>query len=168
MINPSTNGWIDKFFAQQQPLPLPVVIYSKEFYLNVRNTGFIYGHTVEFDVDKPINTKGWTTQEITKVALLNTLYGVFGLITHDGNPKDFIEKANGFYKQMNPEGFNLLKKMLPEASASHRLEEMIDERVQTNDNIISKNFSHILTNALLFMDVLAFRQYLLHKEIPVN
>ena len=114
MINPSTNGWIDKFFAQQQPLALPVVIYSKEFYLNVRNTGFIYGHTVEFDVDKPINTKGWTTQEITKIALLNTLYGVFGLITHEGTPKDFIEKANGFYKQMNPEGFNLLKKMLPE------------------------------------------------------
>jgi len=168
MINPSTNGWIDKFFAQQQPLPLPVVIYSKEFYLNVRNTGFIYGHTVGFDIEKPITTKGWTTQEITKVALLNTLYGVFGLITHDGSPKDFIDKANGFYKQMNPEGFNLLKKMLPEASASHRLEEMIDERVQTNDNIISKNFSHILTNALLFMDVLAFRQYLLHKEIPVN
>jgi len=168
MINPSTNGWIDKFFARQHPLPLPVVIYSKEFYLNVRNTGFIYGHTVEFDINTPIITKGWTTQEITKVALLNTLYGVFGLITHDGNPKDFIDKANGFYKQMNPEGFNLLKKMLPEASASHRLEEMIDERVQTNDNIISKNFSHILTNALLFMDVLAFRQYLLHKEIPVN
>lgn len=168
MINPSSSGWIDKFFTEQQPLPLPVVIYSKEFYLNVRNTGFIYGHTVEFDTDKPIKTQGWTTQEITKVALLNTLYGAFGLITHDGNPKDFIDKANGFYKQMNPEGFNLLKKMLPEASASHRLEEMIDERVQTNDNIISKNFSHILTNALLFMDVLAFRQYLLHKEIPVN
>ena len=166
MINPSANGWIDKFFAEQQPLPLPVVIYSKEFYLNVRNTGFIYGHTVDFDVEKPINTKGWKPQEFTKVALLHTLYGVFGLITHDGTPKDFIDKANGFYKQMNPESFNLLKKMLPEASASHRLEEIIDERVQTNDNIISKNFSHILTNALLFMDVLAFRQFLLDGERP--
>lgn len=168
MINPSSNGWIDKFFTEQKPLLLPVVVYSSVFYTNVRNTGFIYGHTVGFEVEKPISTKGWTSEEITKVALLNTLYGVFGLITHDGNPKEFIEQTIRFYNQMNPEGFSLLKKMLPDSSASHKLEEMIDERVQTNDNIISKNFSHILTNALLFMDVLAFRQYLLHQEIPGN
>ena len=168
MINPSSNGWIDKFFLEQKPLLLPVVVYSSVFYTNVRNTGFIYGHTVGFDVEKPISTKGWTSEEITKVALLNTLYGVYGLVTHDGNPKEFIEQTIRFYKQMNPEGFSLLKKMLPDSSASHKLEEMIDERVQTNDNIISKNFSHILTNALLFMDVLAYRQYLLHQEIPGN
>ncbi|CAM3731968.1 LETM1-related biofilm-associated protein [Flavobacterium saliperosum] len=168
MINPSSNGWIDKFFMEQKPLLLPVVVYSSVFYTNVRNTGFIYGHTVGFDVEKPISTKGWTSEEITKVALLNTLYGVFGLVTHNGNPKDFIEQTIHFYRQMNPEGFSLLKKMLPDSSASHKLEEMIDERVQTNDNIISKNFSHILTNALLFMDVLAYRQYLLHQEIPGN
>ncbi|ESU25697.1 hypothetical protein FSS13T_14880 [Flavobacterium saliperosum S13] len=153
---------------EQKPLLLPVVVYSSVFYTNVRNTGFIYGHTVGFDVEKPISTKGWTSEEITKVALLNTLYGVFGLVTHNGNPKDFIEQTIHFYRQMNPEGFSLLKKMLPDSSASHKLEEMIDERVQTNDNIISKNFSHILTNALLFMDVLAYRQYLLHQEIPGN
>lgn len=149
-------------------MPLPVVVYSSVFYTNVRNTGFIYGHTIGFDVEKPINTKGWTSEEITKVALLNTLYGVYGLVTHDGNPKEFIEQTICFYKQMNPEGFSLLKKMLPNSNASHKLEEMIDERVQTNENIISKNFSHILTNALLFMDVLAYRQYLLHQEIPGN
>lgn len=168
MINPSSSGWIDKFFMEQKPLLLPVVVYSSAFYTNVRKTGFIYGHTVGFDVEKPISTKGWTSEEITKVALLNTLYGVYGLVTHDGNPKEFIEQVINFYKQMNPEGFSLLKKMLPDSSAGHKLEEMIDERVQTNDNIISKNFSHILTNALLFMDVLAFRQYLLHQEIPNN
>lgn len=168
MINPSSSGWIDKFFMEQKPLLLPVVVYSSVFYTNVRNTGFIYGHTVGFDVEKPISTKGWTSEEITKVALLNTLYGVYGLVTHDGNPKEFIDQTIRFYKQMNPEGFNLLKKMLPDSNASHKLEEMIDERVQTNENIISKNFSHILTNALLFMDVLAFRQYLMHQEIPGN
>lgn len=168
MINPSINGWIDKFFSKQKPLLLPVVVYSSVYYSNVRKTGFIYGHTIGFDLEKPIDTKGWTSEEITKVALLNTLYGVYGLVTHDGNPKKFIEETIQFYKQMNPEGFSLLKKMLPDSSNSHKLEEMIDERVQTNDNIISKNFSHILTNALLFMDVLAFRQFLMHQEIPSN
>ncbi|MEO4005896.1 LETM1-related biofilm-associated protein [Flavobacterium sp. CAU 1735] len=168
MINPSINGWIDKFFIKQSPLPLPVVVYPKEFYNSVRKTGFIYGHVVNFVTDKPIETKGWTSEELTKVALLNSLYGVYGLITHDSDPKTFIQKAIVFYNQMNPEGFNLLKKMLPSSLPSNELEKMISERVRTNDNIISKNFSHILTNALLFMDVLAFRQYLLHGEIPNN
>ena len=40
--------------------------------------------------------------------------------------------------------------------------------MQTNEGIIGKNFSHILTNALLFVDVLAFRQYLINGSIPHN
>ena len=31
---------------------------------------------------------------------------------------------------------------------------------KTNSNTISKNFSHIITNALLFIDVLAFEHFL--------
>ncbi|MDR6967116.1 hypothetical protein J2X31_001123 [Flavobacterium arsenatis] len=168
MINASANGWIDKFFAEQKPLLLPVVGYSDLFYKKIRETGFVYGHIVSFDTTTPINSKGWTSEEISKVALLNTLYSVFGMVTHESDPKLFIEKAVLFYKEMHPEGFSLLKKMLPGSSLSQELEKMIDERVQTNDNIISKNFSHILTNALLFEDVLAFRQYLINGSIPHN
>lgn len=168
MINASANGWIDKFFAEQKPILLPVVGYSDLFYKKIRETGFVYGHIVSFDTTHPINSKGWTSEEISKVALLNTLYSVFGMVTHESDPKIFIEKAVFFYKEMHPEGFNLLKKMLPGGSLSQELEKMIGERVQTNDNIISKNFSHILTNALLFEDVLAFRQYLTNGIIPHN
>src|SRR5690606_28356681 len=57
-------------------------------------------------------------------------------------------------------------KMLPGSAPSTNLEKIIDERVQTNDNFISKNFSHIVTNALLFIDVLAFEQYLIFGTIP--
>jgi hypothetical protein len=67
---------------------------------------------------------------------------------------------------MNPEGFNLFKKVLPDSPPSLNLEKIIDNRVQTNIDVISKNFSHILTNALLFIDILAFRQYLIHGAIP--
>jgi hypothetical protein len=69
---------------------------------------------------------------------------------------------------MRPQGFNLLKKVLPNNSQSIHLEKIIDSRVQTNEDIISKNFSHILTNALLFVDVLSFRHYLTNEAIPEN
>mgnify|MGYP003575768316 FL=1 len=168
MINPSAQGWIEKFFAEQKHLQLPVVGYSLEFYTNTRSTGFIYGHVVSFDTPLPIDTKGWLSEEFSKVALLNALYGVYGLITHETNHSEFIAKAISFYKEMSPKGFNLLDKMLPENMPSIDLEKMIAERVQTNEGIIGKNFSHILTNALLFVDVLAFRQYLINGSIPNN
>ncbi|MGK4568657.1 LETM1-related biofilm-associated protein [Flavobacterium sp. 3HN19-14] len=168
MINPSAIGWIDKFFSEQNPLPLPVVVYPEKFYKKSRATGFIYGHVIGFDTAKSVSIRGLTSEEISKVALLNTLYNVFGLVTHESNPEIFIEKAVAFYKEMSPEGFNLLKKVLPENAASVNLEKIIDDRVQTNENFVSRNFSHILTNALLFEDVLAFRKYLIHDAIPHN
>lgn len=165
MINASANGWIDKFFLKQKT-SLLLETQSHEFYQNVRKTGFIYGHIVSFDTSFKIDTKGWLTSEFSKVALLNTLYGVYKLTAQENDPQKFILKATAFYNDMNPQGFNLLKKILPDDPPSLNLEKIIDNRVQTNIDIISKNFSHIVTNALLFIDVLAFRQYLVHGQIP--
>ena len=166
MINPSANGWIDKFFFKQKNLPIPVIENPELFYKKIRETGFIYGHIVSFETPNPIITKGWLESEISKVALLNSLFGIYRLTTNENNPENFIAKVVSFYNEMNPDGFNLFKKVLPESSPSLNLEKIIDNRVQTNIDIISKNFSHILTNALLFIDVLAFRQYLIHGKIP--
>ena len=166
MINPSTNGWIDKYFLEQKSSLPPAETQPDVFYKKVRETGFIYGHIVSFDTKVPILTKGWLENEISKVALLNTLYGIHGLTTNENNPNKFVSKAVAFYNEMNPQGFNLFKKVMPDSSAALNLEKIIDSRVQTNIDIINKNFSHIVTNALLFIDVLAFRQYLIHGEIP--
>jgi hypothetical protein len=68
---------------------------------------------------------------------------------------------------MTPKGFGILDKLLP-SSDSSKLESIIEERVQTNKDIISRNFSHIVTNALLFVDILAYRHYLLFGEIAEN
>jgi hypothetical protein len=168
MINPSAIGWIDKFLMEQKPLLLPIVVFPDLFYKKVRNTGFIYGHIVSLDTLFPIDTKGWLSDEISKVALLNTLYDIYGLTNQDNDCERFIEKVVSFYNEMRPQGFNLLKKVLPNNSQSIHLEKIIDSRVQTNEDIISKNFSHILTNALLFVDVLSFRHYLTHEAIPEN
>jgi hypothetical protein len=166
MINPSTSGWIDKFFYKQKFSEQAITETSDSFYDKVRNTGFIYGHIISFEIEKPINTKGWFKEEISKVALLNTLFGVYALTKKETNTENFISEAVAFYNQMHPESFNLFKKILPKNNPSLTLEKIIDERVQTNDSIISKNFSHLVTNALLFMDVLAFRQYIIHGAIP--
>ncbi|MFV8443102.1 LETM1-related biofilm-associated protein [Flavobacterium sp. LB2P44] len=166
MINPSASGWIDKFFIEQKFSQETVSKTTDLFYQKVRNTGFIYGHIITFDTVARIDTKDWFKDEISKVALLNILYDVFCLTNADISSENFINKVLTFYNQMHPQGFNLFKKILPKNTPALTLEKIIDERVQTNDSIISKNFSHLVTNALLFIDVLAFRQYLIHGAIP--
>ena len=166
MINPSASGWIDKFFITQGFTKQDVLLDTDLFYKKIRATGFIYGHIISFETPNFIDTTGWVQNEKPKVSLLNTLYGVYGLTTHDYDCHEFIKKCLDFYDKMHPQGFNLFKKVLPNGSASLNLEKIIDNRVQTNVDIINKNFSHIVTNALLFIDVLAFRQYLIHGEIP--
>ncbi len=168
MINPSASGWIDKYFSRLN-YTLPADISTHDFYKLVRDTGFIYGHVwIVNHVDEE-ESMGWTAEETTKAALLNTLYESYRKYTKDEDPVIFIEKAVSFYEQMTPEGYGFLKRVLPTSPRSHELEGIIDQRVRTNDNIISRNFSHILTNALLFMDVLAFRQYLIGiNRIPDN
>jgi hypothetical protein len=166
MINPSAPGWIDKYFSKLKVSQDTAYVDSDAFYLAIRNTGFIYGHIVSFATAAEIETKGLVQSEISKVALLNSLHAIYSLTTKQVEQEAFYLKVLGFYNEMNPKGFNFFKKVLPASSSALALEKIIDERVQTNIDIISKNFSHIVTNALLFVDVLAFRQYLINDSIP--
>lgn len=165
MINPSAQGWVDKFFSKYHLLKTPTAYSTTDFYCKTRDTGFIYGYVVGVDTPEPLSIEGWTSEEVSKVALLNTLFGIYQLTEKNPSKIDFIEIALDFYNRMHPKGFSFFKKILPSESKAIQLEKIIDSRVQTNDNIVSKNFSHIVTNALLFIDVLAFHNYLKNSEL---
>jgi hypothetical protein len=164
MINPSAHGWIDKYFVEQKSL-FDTTIDGLSFYKDIRATGFIYGHIIAINSNPTIEISQWKSDEISKVALLTTLLDVYLFTFQKENSEDFIKKTVAFYKEMTPKGFVLFDKIMTSSSSS-KLETLINERVQTNKDIISKNFSHIVTNALLFVDVLAFHQYLQKGEIP--
>lgn len=164
MINPSAHGWIDKYFIEQELL-FNTTIDALSFYKIIRETGFIYGHIIAINSNPTIEISQWKTDEISKVALLTTLLDVYLFNFKNENTEDFIKKTVAFYKEMTPKGFVLFDKIMS-SNPSSKLESLINERVQTNKDIISKNFSHIVTNALLFVDVLAFHRYLQEKEIP--
>jgi predicted DNA-binding protein YlxM (UPF0122 family) len=166
MINPSASGWIDKFFIDQKDITKNILETTDSFYQKVRNTGFIYGHIIGIETQKPIEIKGLLKSEISKVALLNSLFQIYVFTKKELNPELFIKDVLVFYDQMNPQVFNLFQKLLPKNLPSLALEKIIDQRVQTNEGAISKNFSHLMTNALLFIDVLAFQHYLIHNAIP--
>ena len=49
MINPSANGWIDKYFLEQSNTQSILETNILDFYKNIRYTGFIYGHIVSIN-----------------------------------------------------------------------------------------------------------------------
>lgn len=164
MINPSANGWIEKFFQEQGKLFENSFTDDLAFYKNVRQTGFLYGHVVTINPRLNIDISQWKSDEISKVALINQLYCMYLHVSSTTDIPSFIEKTIAFYNQLNPKGFAIFDKILSQSNAS-KLEDIIKDRIQTNKDIISKNFSHIVTNALLFVDVLAFREFLLKEKI---
>ena len=166
MINPSAYGWIDKFFIEQKTSEQSIVANDETFYLQTRATGFIFGHIIGFDTVKPIPIRERLPEEISKLGMLNTLYQMYCLTKQDTDANSFISEAVAFYNLLTPKGFNPLLKMLPTSSDSSKLEKIIHDRVQTNEDLFSKNFSHVITNALLFVDVLAFKKHLEKESLP--
>jgi hypothetical protein len=165
MINPSATGWIDKYFLEQTFVSDDTDDAS--LYENSRATGFIFGHIIAINTTPTIDILNWKEEETSKVALLNTLFKMYIHNKKDVDYKEFAKVTTSFYSEMNPKGFQFLNKFIS-SDNSYKLENQIDERVQTNHDIISKNFSHIITNALLFVDVLCYNIYLKKHKVPEN
>ena len=125
MINPSTNGWIDKFFAKNQDNFIDFQCNTLSFYEDCRATGFIYGYVVRYQLQNQINTTKWSYDEVTKVGFLNTLFSMYSIEKSNGTKEDFINSVYQFYKIIQPENLNFIKKLLPEGSYSSRLEKVI-------------------------------------------
>ncbi len=168
MINPSINGWIEKFFVENDSNFIDYSNDSNSFYLDIRKSGFIYGHVVDLNLKSAIDLSGLSHDEITKIALLNSMFSIYRIVKENTNKEDFIEQINLFYKKIQHENYNFLNKLLPTGSQVSILENNLNDRIQTNNNIISKNFSHIITNALLFLDVLAFHEYLVKTDLSTK
>ncbi|WP_430400940.1 LETM1-related biofilm-associated protein [Flavobacterium sp.] len=168
MINPSITGWIDKFFVENESNFIDYSNGYDTFYSEIRESGFIYGHVISLNLKSSIDLKGLSHDEITKIALLNSMFSIYRIVKHDAEKDVFVEQVNLFYKKIQHENYNFLNKLFPSGSQSSILENNINDRIQTNNNIISKNFSHIITNALLFLDVLAFHHYLIIGELTTK
>src|SRR6478672_12456530 len=143
MINPSAHGWIEKYFVEQNKVSGSANADSLTFYRTIRETGFIYGHIIGINNNPDLTISNWKTEEVSKVALLAILYDLYCFSTDSDDVAYFIQKALDFYHEMKPQGFSFLSKFIS-STPSSKLEHLIDERVQTNKDIISKNFSHIV------------------------
>ncbi|MBW1295928.1 LETM1-related biofilm-associated protein [Aquimarina litoralis] len=165
-MNPSTSGWIDKFLRDFDLDSLPVLSLD-ELYPQLRQAGFIYGTSVALAIslDSEIT---YSEEEKTKINLFTALVITYYETIDNGNTKDCINALIEFYEYLDTKKsfFSFINALT--SNKSEKLEKIINTRIQTNESIFKKNFSHLLTNALLFIDVLAFEHFLIHDINPIE
>jgi hypothetical protein len=164
MINASTIGWVEKFLKDQQSKESIYLQIPKGYYSELRDCGFVYGFPVRLPEHLSYETKGWSSDELMKIVLLDALYFVYTQHYKRADAGGFLKSLVQFYDIVYPKSKNFFSKLLPEDSLATQIEKHISNRVQLDDKLWRKNFLPILTNALVFADVLTFVAYLEGKS----
>ncbi len=157
-MNPSGPGWINKF---GEVVSNKTGVYSdfSTLYASLKKNGFVYG--INVDIPSFITIEHSPSEdEKAKINLLTALYFTYALERNDTSFDEFLETIFAFYKELNVSQISFLNKILTGSKTSAQLEKLIDSRVYLDDNVISRTFNSIITNSLLFIDVLTFRYYL--------
>ena len=166
-MNPSANGWIQKHLPYFMEFLEGNPYDEGSIYAQLRKQGFIYGASVFTLFDEESEQLKWTEEEKTKINLFDALAFTYFDTIEGGSEKDCIETIVRFYHliQIKQSSFHI---QIGKDSPYDQLEKIIQRRIQTNEPLLKKNFSHLITNALLFVDILAFDHYLLSNGNPLE
>lgn len=160
-MNPSATGWIKKLLSKAEQNEHLLSSSIDELYFGFRSCGFIYGSNQSV-VNNYIVDSDITKEEICKI---NMVLALFATHNCEKSQEPFTESVIDFYKEINEHKSSFFSDILNGRKSNTLLEKIIHKRIQLDDNFITKNFNYFITNALLFVDVLAYRQYLNTKYL---
>lgn len=157
-MNPSSSGWIDKFGYLTKDQEDGYQNFS-DLYKALRNTGFVYGLNIKIP-RFIIPEHKLSEDEKAKINLLAALYFTYRFEKKSTDFDAFLHLVFQFYQDLGLNQISFLKKLFVGNKTSDQLEKLLDTRVYLEDNVISKTFNSIITNSLLYIDVLTFKRYL--------
>jgi len=163
-MNPSASGWITKLLKELSENQGFINQSEALLYCSLKDSGFIYGNNKGLIVNF-IDTQDLTDEELTKVNLFLALY----FAHHKSESKlKFLDSIISFYKNIDVYKSSFFSSMFSSQISNGLLEKIIHKRVQIDDNILIKNFNYFVINALLYVDILAYKEYLATNSISVN
>lgn len=155
-MNPSASGWIKKLLKEVSANETFLNKDPESFYQDLKHCGFIYGSNVGI-VSDAIPKNDLTDEELCKANLILTFFYFY-----KKNPsKDkLVDSLINFYSAITENKTSIFDAILGKKKSDALLEDFIEKRIHINDNIFTKNFNYFITNALLFVDVLAYQKFL--------
>ncbi len=161
-MNPSAPDWILKLlnlFEKKELIDSFVDEHS--FYIALKQTGFIYGVSVITIPKKTLGNLKLTEDELTKINLFHALLFQFYQVNNNSPHSEAIQSLLLFYKQIEKGKSRFFQKLTLSQSPSNQLEQILSIRLQEANTLLKKNTVSLLTHALLYLDVLAYKQWLI-------
>ncbi len=161
-MNPSAPDWILKFLNLFDKNDL-VGAYqdNHHFYDALKETGFIYGVSVAALPKKSLGSLKLTKEELTKINLFHALLYQFFDKNQSANSQEAIESILLFYEHLEKKKAGFFKKFAFSQRPANILEHILSTRLQEVNTLLKKNTVSLLTYSLLYLDVLAYKQWLL-------
>jgi len=155
-MNPSAAGWIKKLLNTLALDNASIDVSLHDTYNALRDCGFIYGSNV-LVVNDYVSDEGLTNEERCK---LNFFFALLSAHNESKIKADFADSVIQFYTQINEYKTSIFDEILGGKNTLTTLENIIHKRIQIDSNAITKNFNYFVTNALLFIDILAYQHFL--------
>ena len=156
-MNPSAKGWIKVLLNKANTYKYIWELNPGTFYGKLRETGFIYGSNLNIVVPD-FTSKDFTEEEKCKINLWFAFYYLYH--NYNKNEDSFEASVIRFYNNEKPKSYRSFFGLGENKFSSGQLEKLIEKRVHIDDNFITKNFKYFIVNALLFIDLLAYKHYL--------
>lgn len=157
-MNPSASGWIEKFGSLVASRP-PLFEDFGALYQELRRLGFAYGMSVDIP-DFIVPAHRLIKDEKAKLNLLFGLYYTYQLQKGAVGFDHFTKAVFRFYSDLDVGRISFLEKVLSGKKTSSQLEKLLDSRIHLDANVLTRAFNSLLTNTMLFVDVLTFKHYL--------
>lgn len=163
-MNPSASGWITKLLKELSEHQTYTNQSEESLYCSLKESGFLYGNSKGLIIDF-IESGDFTDEEMSKTNLLLALY--FAHYKSDCK-LTFLDSIIDFYKNIDVYKSSFFNSIFSGKVSNSLLEKIIHKRVQIDDNILIKNFNYFVINALLYIDILAYKEFLLSNSISIR
>lgn len=168
MLNPGAKNWLQKYLSMVETGEIAVrpkfcetSSVSECIHATAFSTGLIFGYPAKYLFYNPEQLK-LTLDERLKLLLFEHLLLDFVLI-HGVNERlseDFVQDLLEFYKKYHSTNILNIFRFLSNESDTVKLENILARRVDVHKDYTQKFWLNYLCNSLVFLDVLAFRDYL--------
>ncbi|MDM1397317.1 hypothetical protein HX049_09035 [Myroides odoratimimus] len=165
-MNPSTNGWIKKYFTEHRDYQIFSTQNCHEISTQIRKIGFSYGIIDIDELPSIYKNFKYTQEELSKICYLQLLEKIYYIYNNGDNQQNFIDKLIEFYEVFIPHKSNIFSSFFEEKNPYNKLENIFSIRCKEHFFSQSKNNDFVLNMILLFIDTLAFEAYINEKIDP--
>lgn len=171
MLAPGSKKWIKKYFELIDSGEVDISFdppseISKEEFLHTSlfQSGLVFGFASNFLFAKSIDSTSWTVDERLKLLLFEGLLLVY--ISENDNfiVADFENTLLQFYAEYKEKSTVNIFQFFIKETTDIKLEQILKQRVHVRRTIKNQLWVNYLSNSLVFLDVLAFREFLINGK----